>query len=163
MEVNWRYQKVPREVGSGTPYPELQKGDTNMQMKYRPVFMLSCARNIRASAIEDRILKILTIGARKFVFQRVFSPTISLLDVDAVVRAGREKIAALDMPKAYDKVVRKQLLQDCAKVLRPSVTSMLTACLQILKVTTKGDTRGVEAGADTGGTYVAYPVRNLHR
>lgn len=72
--------------------------------------------------------------------------------MNAVIRAVNNKIATLDLSKAHDKVVRKKILADCAKVMEPEITDMLKACIQALTVTKKGDTRGTEAEVRLGLT-----------
>lgn len=51
-------------------------------------------------------MKRLKIGGSQFGFQRGLSATVKLLHVYSTVRAGRNKIAKLDLLKAYDKAVR---------------------------------------------------------
>lgn len=62
-----------------------------------------------------------------------------------MVKSGQNKIEILDLSKAYDKVNRSILLQDCRKTLQREIVEMLQACLQQLKVSTKGDIMGNEA------------------
>lgn len=83
--------------------PIFKKGDSEVPMNYSPVCMLSCIRKVIESAIADRILKETQIGGRKFGFQRVLSFSVTLLNVDAVVRAGRNISATLDLSKAVIK------------------------------------------------------------
>lgn len=50
---------------------------------------------------------------------------MTLVDVDAAVKAGQNKIATLGLAKAYDKVNRELLIEDCKKVLDGDTISML--------------------------------------
>lgn len=81
---------------------------------------------------------------RQFGFPRGLLSTITLLDVDAVVREGKSLVATLDLAKAYDKVNRNILLQDCKLALCDPLTDMIQACLQALNVTKKRDVMGKE-------------------
>lgn len=54
-----------------------------------------------------------------------------MLDVDAIVKDGRNKIATLDLAKAYDKVNRKILLNECDGILDQNTRSMIRACLDL--------------------------------
>lgn len=115
-----------------------KQGDPGRPQNYRPVCMLSCARKIIESAIVERVSRKLKVFGRQFGFQRRLSATVTLLDVDAVVRSGRNKVATLDLVKAYDKVNRSLLLCDCERALNKGVTKMLKACLQVMTVKPRG-------------------------
>lgn len=93
--------------------PICKKGDPSESKNYRPVCMLSCLRKIIKAAIAERISKVLKLFGRNFGFQKGLSPKITLLDVDAVLKEGRNSIATLNLAKAYDKVNCQTLLQDC--------------------------------------------------
>lgn len=107
--------------------------------------MLSWLRKVLEATIAGNIFKKLNICGRQFGFQRCLSSTLMLLDMNVVIREGRNKIATLDLSKAYEKVVRKTLLEDCLKTLSVEITEMMTAFLQSLEVTIKSDTMGTEA------------------
>lgn len=47
------------------------------------------------------------------------------MDVDAVLKDGSNRIATLDLAKAFDKVNRKTVHEDYKKVLNPKRTDML--------------------------------------
>lgn len=62
---------------------------------------------------------------------------MTILDVDAVVRGGRDRVATLDLSKSYDKVKKSILIRDCEKPVGEETAEMLTAYLQVLPVSTK--------------------------
>lgn len=62
---------------------------------------------------------------------------MTLIDVNAAVITGQDKIARLDLAKTYDRVIREILLEGCRKVWDSCSTSMLRACLQPIEVETK--------------------------
>lgn len=114
--------------------------------------MLSCIRKIIEAAIAERISKSLSIFGRKFGFQKYLSPIMTLLDVDAVVKEGKNSIATLNLAKSYDNFNRQILLQDCKQVLNAESTYMPSARLQVLTVTNKEDVIGNEANLRLGLT-----------
>lgn len=74
------------------------------------------------------------------------------MDVDAIVKGGNDRIATLDLSKAYDKVNRSLFMQNCREVLDRRTLAMLTTFLQALMVTTKGDVTGKVAELRLGST-----------
>lgn len=89
---------------------------------------------------------------KKIDFQRGLSATMNLIDLDAVVRDGSNRIDTIDLAKAYDRFNRRILLGDCKKVLETELTDMPTACLRVLTVKTKEDVMGNEAKISLGLT-----------
>lgn len=63
-------------------------------------------------ALTEKLSKQLVVNSRQYGFQKGSSPTATLLDVDALVRSGRNKIAVFDLAKSYEKVNRKILPND---------------------------------------------------
>lgn len=125
------------EVGVFTPLHK--KGDTSLPINYRPLCMLSHARKLIESALAGRLLRKLKVVGREFGFQRGLSSTITLKDVDTIVKNGRNRVATLDLSKAYDRVDRNRLLKDCELHFEENLNSMVSACLQPLMVKTRGD------------------------
>lgn len=87
-----------------------KKGKRKEPKKYRPLYMLSCIRKIIESSIAEKISKELKIYERQFGFQRGLSLTVKIIDVETIVRKGRNRITTLDLSKAYDKVNRTTIL-----------------------------------------------------
>lgn len=85
-------------------------------------------------------------------FQQGLSSTVTLLDMDAAGKRGRNKIARLHLAKAYDMVNRDILVEDFEKTLDENSTSMLEACLQLLEVEIKDDVLGRNATLKLGLT-----------
>lgn len=75
-----------------------------------------------------------------------------MTDLDAIVREGNNIVVTIDLAKAYDSVSRKMLLEDCSMILGTETINMLTACLQVLTVNTKGDVLEKEADTRLGLT-----------
>lgn len=75
-----------------------------LPQNYRPFCMLSCARKVIETVNAEQIARILPIFGRQFGFQRGFSPPITLMELDSIVKEGNNRIATLDLKKAYDKV-----------------------------------------------------------
>lgn len=61
-------------------------------------------------------------------------------------------MTTLDLSKAYDKVKRSILLQDCKLSTSRGISDMIPVCLQIINVTTKGDVTGKELALKLGPT-----------
>lgn len=101
--------------------------------------MLSCARNVVEAAIAESIAKRLKVCGRQFGFHNGMSSPITLTDVAALVRGGQNRIPTLDLTKAYDTVNRKLLLENCENVLSKGPLAIVSACLQVLRVSPKGD------------------------
>lgn len=57
-------------------------------------------------AIANRIGESYNIHARQYGFQSGLSPTLTLMDVNALIKAGWDKIATLDLTKSCDRVNR---------------------------------------------------------
>lgn len=66
--------------------------------------MLSCGRKIIGSAIAEQVGAKLDVYEWQFGFQWGVLSAATLMEVDAVVKEGRNKIATLGLTKAYDKV-----------------------------------------------------------
>lgn len=107
--------------------------------------MISCAHKVIEPVLAASISKELKVYGRHFGFQRGLPPKITLLNIDAVVRVGRNIIATLDLAEVYDRLNRSTLLGNSKRALNKELTDMLTACRQVLRVTTKGDALGKEA------------------
>lgn len=63
----------------------------------------------------------------------------ALLDFNAIVIAGLNKIATLDLTKAYDKINRTLLWEECKRVMGTSILKIIPACLQEIMVEWKGN------------------------
>lgn len=140
-----RSMEYPELWGEGLLAPIYKKGDRVQPENYRPVCMISCARKIVETAIAEAIAKKLKVCGRQFGFEKGLSPSITLKDVDTLVRGRQSRITTLDLTKAYDKVNRRILLEDCDKVLSKGTLAMFSACLQVLRVSSKGDVLGETA------------------
>lgn len=66
--------------------------------------MLSCVRKMEEYALIGKLTRNLTIHGRQLGFQKGLSPEMKLLDVDATVKCGLNRVAYRDLAKAYDKV-----------------------------------------------------------
>lgn len=62
----------------------------------------------------------------KYGFQRGLSLTVISMDVNALVISGRKKITTLHLSKAYDKVVKRRLIEDYEQMLNSEIIKMLT-------------------------------------
>lgn len=121
-----------------------KKVEINTPANHRPVYILSRMRKIVEATIEEELAKKLEVNSRQFCFQKGLSPTVTLLDMDATVKCGRNKITTLDLAKAYDRVNREILLKDCSKKLDKKTAKMLQVCLQPLIVEKKKDVTGTK-------------------
>lgn len=74
------------------------------------------------------------------------SPTIMLTEVDTLIREGHDRRAILDLTKAYDRVDRQLLMDNCIERREPSITAMLTAFLQDVQGTTAEIRLGLTQG-----------------
>lgn len=70
---------------------------------------------------------------------------MTLLDVDAIVKEGKNKIATLDLSKTYERVNSYILLEECRKILDENTIKMFRASLKPLHVETKGEVLGTRA------------------
>lgn len=140
-----RTKEYPTACTKGLLTPIYKKGDRSQPHNYRPVCMLSCTRKVIEATIAEKVAKQIPILGRQLGFQRGLSPAIKLTDVDATVSNGNNIVATLYLTKAYDRVNRAILMGDCAKVLDKETFKMISACLQALTVSTKGDVLGKEA------------------
>lgn len=138
-KLNRRTRQYPEEWTEGFLSPVYKKGKNDDPKNYRPLCMLSCLRKTVESAISIGISRKLKFFGRQFGLQKGLSATTTLMDVDAVVKSCNNRVATLDMAKAYDKLIRSVLVQDCKKGLSPNLAKMIMACLQPLVVTTKGE------------------------
>lgn len=91
--------------------------------------MFACPRKVLQTALATKIATKLLICGRQFGFQKGMSPAITLTEVDTLIRKGNERVATLDLTKAYDRVNRKLLMEKCRERLEEGITAMLTACL----------------------------------
>lgn len=137
-----RARKYPEEWRQGLLTPIFKKGERVLPQNYITFCMLSCTGKVIEAAIAELIARSLPIFGRHLGFQKGLSPTITLLDVDAIVKGVNNRIATLYLTKAYDNVNRSLLLQNCIEVLYGGTVAMLAACLTVLLVTTKGDVTG---------------------
>lgn len=147
-----RTKTYPEEWNCGLITTIQKEGVTREPKNYRPLWILSCIRKISEAAVAESISERLNIYGRQYGFQRGLSATSTLLEVDVVVKGGKNRIATLHLAKAYDKINRMTLLQDCKQVINEEIKNILPACLQVLKVTTKGDVTGKEASIKLGLT-----------
>lgn len=110
-----------RLIGRAKVYPEewkcmpltpiYKKGYRSEPKNHRTVCMISCLRKMIVAVISEKILENLNIFGRKYGFQRSLSPSITLMDVDAVETTETNMIATLYFSKAYDRVNRRILLE----------------------------------------------------
>lgn len=84
--------------------------------------------------------------------KKSLSPAITFLDVDAVMRAGNNKISTQDLSKAHDKVKRQLQLLDSKKGLKRQIADMLSSCLQPLTLSTKAGVLRKQASMRLGLT-----------
>lgn len=140
-----RFKTYLEEWKLGLLTPIYKKGNASEQGNYRPVCMLPSIRNTIEKAFVYLIARKIDIHWRQFGFQHGLSLSMTLIDVDALVKSGQKRIPTPDLTKAYDKANRKLLLDDCRKRLGKSTIGMIAACLQPLTVTTKGDILGTKA------------------
>lgn len=115
----------PRELLT----PIYIKDEVHVPPNQRPVFMLSCMRKVIEASLAEKVAKLLEISSRQFGFQNFLSPTVTLLDVDALLKSGTNKIATFDLAKGYDSVNRRTLIEDFEKTLDDRLTKMLNTCL----------------------------------
>lgn len=90
-----------------------KKGELSTPANFRTVCMLSCVRKIVETALADQISRNIDVNSSQFGFQKGLSPTMSRLDVDAIVVEGRNKVTTSDLSKAWDRVSREILIVDC--------------------------------------------------
>lgn len=83
--------------------PVYKKGDAIDKKNYRPLCMISSAREVVEEVTPERIMNSRKAYGRQFCFQRRLYPTVTLMDVNAVVKAGKNRIATLDLAKEYEK------------------------------------------------------------
>lgn len=119
--------------------PIFKKGDEVVPENYRPVRMLSHARNIIEGAMGDAILRTTDFNAMQLGFQNGLSPIITLTDVNSMVNACFNKIKTLELAKSYYQVNRSILLEDCSNGVEKEINHILSACLKPLTVSTKGN------------------------
>lgn len=152
--VTWRL------IGRDTVYTEVwkwgmftviyEKSYRSELKNYRPVCMQSCLR--KAIDVESRRKDWkLNVFGRKYGLG--LSPSMALMDVEVVVKARRIRTVTLYLTKAYEKLNKRILLEDCERVLNKEVKDILTACLQVLKVTNKEELLGAEARIRLGFTW----------
>lgn len=72
--------------------------------------MLYCTRKIIETEILGHLSRKLELYGRKYGFQSGLSPTVTLIDVEAVLRSRKNKIEKLDLAKADDKFNRTYYL-----------------------------------------------------
>lgn len=108
-----RTKIYPKEWVRSLLTPIHKKFSTIEPKNYQPLCMRSCLRKVFEAAIAEKVAKELNVYVRKFGFQRHFSPKITLLDENSAVRNGKNRLATLDLSKAYDKVYRSILIHDC--------------------------------------------------
>lgn len=135
----------PDQWRDGLLTPIYKKGDRTKPQNYRQVCMLACPRKILKTAVKSKIAKKLSVFVRQFGFQNGISPAITLTEVYTLIRKGNDRVATLDLTKAYDRVNRKILLENCRERLEEEITATSTACLQVLRVATKGEFQGTVA------------------
>lgn len=133
-----RTKEYTADWTTGLLTPIYKKGDRSRSHSYHPACMISCRRKVVEATIADKVAKKIPILRRQVCFQRGLSSAITLADVDAIVRGGDNRVAALDLTKAYDRVKRSILMDDCAKIIDEETLRMIDACLQVLIVSTKG-------------------------
>lgn len=156
-----RGQLYPTEWKIGLLTPVYKKGNPTEAPNYRPLCMFSCVRKVIETAIAETVAAKVKIFGRQYGFQTGLSATLTLLEVNSIVRSGRKKIATLDLAKAYDKVNRSILMKDCEKRLDQRTCNMLSAYLQPLLISTKGDILGKTAELRLGLIQGAQPSPTL--
>lgn len=104
--------------------------------------MLSCTRKVIEAAIAGKIARFLPRCSRKVGFKKELSPEITLTDVDEIFRGSNNRIATIDLSKAYEKVNRAMIMQECVTELGLQINAILAAFLQTLFVISKGNITG---------------------
>lgn len=125
--------------------PIYKKGDSSEPGNYRPVCMLSCIRKTVKVTIVENLAASIEVHERPFGFHRGLSPAPTLLDGDSLVKIGMNKVATLDLAKAYDKVNRRLLMKDCEQRMDSNTAPSIADCLQQLTVTTKSEVTGTRS------------------
>lgn len=144
--------ETPSQWKEGLLTSIYKKGNKSQPQNYRPTCMLACSMKIIEASIAARRVKQLPICGLQFGFQKGLSSAITLTEVDALIRGGQYRIATLDLTKAYDRFNRQPLLDNCGERLDARMSAMLTACMQVLRVSTKCDVQGTTAEIRLGLT-----------
>lgn len=90
-------------------------------------------------------MKGLKVFGIQYGFQMGLSPSMTLMDVNTLVEAEKDRITTLYLTKAYNKVNMRILLEYCKGMLSGEITDMLAVWIQVLTVKIKGDVLGPEA------------------
>lgn len=115
----------PQEWKKGVWTPVYRKGDDSLAQNYRPLCMISCARKVIEAVIAREVAKNVSIYARQYGFKARISTILTLIVVNTLVKADVNKIATLDLTKAYDKVNRAMLWENCKKKMTLNLLSMI--------------------------------------
>lgn len=158
----------PNQWKVGILSSQYKKGDMKVPTNYRQLCMLSHVRKTIEAVLADAVLKKFKIFIRQFGFRQGLSSMITFLDVDMMVREGHNKIAFLDLLKAYDKVNCVILVNDCERNPPGTLTKMIRTCLTPLSVKTKGDLldttyRSTEDTDDPRVAYVSHIIHHLYQ
>lgn len=155
----------------GVLVPLRKHGAQNDPANYRPLFMLSHIREILEKAVKIELESVLSTERMQFGFQRNLYTLQVALDIAAVVEAELgQMLAVLDLPKAYDKVIRKFLVDKLLKQDIPeNLVNQLIIFLLPLVVSTAGDlteaiavlTKGLVQGGTESPALFRFFIKDL--
>lgn len=123
--------------------PIYEKGEEEMPISYIPVCMLSQKRKIIKEAKGNALL-IKNGFAGQFGLERT-QRTHDTYGCGNFDKKGLNKIVKLELINEYDCINRSTLIPDFEKRMETQLVKMLRACLQLMKISTKGKTLGTEA------------------
>ena len=134
-----RLAHVPPLMTSAFLRPIYKSGDRSIPSNYRPIALTTSFRRIITKALTLQLTSSSPlIHQLQWGFQRGSNTECAIAYAANKIRSGHNKVALLDMKKAYDKVPRDILMDMIAKTVSSSMCEQLRPLLYPMRLQTVG-------------------------